>query len=99
MDLLRLLHSREALALGTSGRGSSCPVLLFVLRYYAKYLLQELKKAGVVKMAASPCYEVLRQYDETTTAICVIFYAISEKRANINQTATAIFQHRNTVLE
>ena len=31
----------------------------------AETILQELKKAGVDKMAASPCYEVLRQYDET----------------------------------
>mgnify|MGYP000234759347 CR=1 FL=1 len=62
-------------------------------------VLQELKKAGVVKMAASPCYEVLRQYDETHNGdLCYIFMQFLKNGRNINQTATAIFQHRNTVL-
>ena len=92
-------QAREALALGTSEEETPVQSFYSFSDYYAKYLLQELKKAGVVKMAASPCYEVLRQYDETHNGdLCYIFYAISEKRANINQTATAIFQHRNTVL-
>ena len=53
----------------------------------------------MVKMAASPCYEVLRQYDETHNGdLCYIFMQFLKNGRNINQTATAIFQHRNTVL-
>ena len=63
------------------------------------YILQELKKSGVDKMAASPCYEVLRQYDETHTGdLCYIFMQFLKNGRNVNQTSTAIFQHRNTVL-
>ena len=50
-------------------------------------------------MAASPCYEVLRQYDETHNGdLCYIFYAISEKRAKYQPDSHRYFQHRNTVL-
>ena len=65
----------------------------------AETILQELKKAGVDKMAASPCYEVLRQYDETHNGdLCYIFMQFLKNGRNVNQTSTAIFQHRNTVL-
>ena len=92
-------QAREALALGTSGEEAPAPSFYSFSDYYAKYLLQELKKTGVVKMAASPCYEVLRQYDETHNGdLCYIFMQFLKYGRNINQTATAIFQHRNTVL-
>ena len=92
-------QAREALALGTSGEEAPAPSFYSFSDYYAKYLLQELKKTGVVKMAASPCYEVLRQYDETHNGdLCYIFMQFLKNGRNINQTATAIFQHRNTVL-
>lgn len=92
-------QAREALALGTSEEETPVQSFYSFSDYYAKYLLQELKKAGVVKMAASPCYEVLRQYDETHNGdLCYIFMQFLKNGRNINQTATAIFQHRNTVL-
>ena len=85
-------QAREALALGTSGEEAPAPSFYSFSDYYAKYLLQELKKTGVVKMAASPCYEVLRQYDETHNGdLCYIFMQFLKNGRNINQTATAIF--------
>ena len=97
--ILKNNSENESLALGTSEEETPVQSFYSFSDYYAKYLLQELKKAGVVKMAASPCYEVLRQYDETHNGdLCYIFMQFLKNGRNINQTATAIFQHRNTVL-
>ena len=85
-------QAREALALGTSGEEAPAPSFYSFSDYYAKYLLQELKKTGVVKMAASPCYEVLRQYDETPQRRSVLyFYAISEKTGEISTRQPPLF--------
>ncbi|MCI6537116.1 MAG: helix-turn-helix domain-containing protein [Lachnospiraceae bacterium] len=92
-------QAREALASGTARADAQTPGFYHFSDYYARYLLQELKKAGVAKMTASPCYEVLRQYDETHNGdLCFIFMQFLKNGRNVNQTAAAIFQHRNTVL-
>ncbi len=67
-------QAREALAIGTS-KTEGDPTFLIFSDVYMLYILQELKKAGVDKMAASPCYEVLRQYDETHNGdLCYICF-------------------------
>lgn len=66
-------QAREALALGTSGEEVPAPSFYSFSDYYAKYLLQELKKTGVVKMAASPVTKYSASMMRPTTAICVIF--------------------------
>ena len=92
-------QAREALNIGATGSENGAPAFYHFSSIYARYLLQELKKAGVDKMMASPCYEVLRQYDETHNGdLCYIFMQFLKNGRNVNQTATAIFQHRNTVL-
>ena len=92
-------QAREALAIGTSKTEGGAPTFHYFSDVYMLYILQELKKAGVDKMAASPCYEVLRQYDETHNGdLCYIFMQFLKNGRNVNQTSTAIFQHRNTVL-
>ena len=100
MDLpTAAIQAREALNLATSGSENSTPAFYHFSSSYTRYLLQELKKAGMDKIMASPSYEVLRQYDETHNGdLCYIFMQFLKNGRNINQTATAIFQHRNTVL-
>jgi hypothetical protein len=66
---------------------------------YLYYLLEEMKKNQTQKMIESPSYIVLKKYDEANhTDLCDIFMRYLENGRNINQTSTAIFLHRNTVL-
>lgn len=92
-------QAREALQISSSRTDHTAPAFYYFSNVFTLYLLQELKKAGIDKMAASPCYEVLRQYDETHNGdLCYIFMQFLKNGRNVNQTSAAIFQHRNTVL-
>ena len=67
--------------------------------YYIYYLLKELKKNTPMSMIESPGYAVLKKYDEENHSdLCDVFMRYLENGRNINQTAAAIFLHRNTVL-
>lgn len=100
MDLpTAVAQAREALTLGTAQQENSTRPFYYFSDISALYILQKLKKAGVAKMAASPCYEMLRQYDQTHNGdLCYIFMQFLKNGRNINQTSAAIFLHRNTVL-
>lgn len=63
------------------------------------YMLRELKRTIPIKMISSPCYTLLRQYDaEKGTDLCEVFMEYLKNGRNINQTSSAIYLHRNTVL-
>lgn len=66
---------------------------------YIHYMLRELKKATPMKMLSSPCYTLLKQYDEEKGSdLCGLFMQFLKNGCNINQTSAAVFLHRNTVL-
>lgn len=66
---------------------------------YIHYMLRELKKSTPMKVLSSPCYTLLKQYDAAKDGdLCDIFMQFLKNGRNINQTAAAIFLHRNTVL-
>ena len=62
-----------------------------------RYILHNLKEDSM-KLIKSPHYHLLKQYDEThNTDLCDIYIEYLKNGRNINQTASAIFMHRNTV--
>ena len=62
-----------------------------------RYILHNLKKDSI-KLIESPHYHLLKQYDQThNTDLCEIYIEYLKNARNINQTAAAIFMHRNTV--
>lgn len=62
-----------------------------------RYILHNLKKDSI-KLIESPHYHLLKQYDqEHNTDLCEIYIEYLKNGRNINQTASAIFMHRNTV--
>lgn len=66
---------------------------------YVSYLLKEVKRNLPMKMIESPYYMALKQYDaEHNSNLCEVFMSYLENGRNINQTSTAIYLHRNTVL-
>ncbi len=66
---------------------------------YIHYILRELRKSTPMKMLSSPCYTLLKQYDEKKGSdLCDVFMHFLKNGRSINQTSAAIFLHRNTVL-
>lgn len=62
-----------------------------------QYILANLKKDSI-KLMESPHYQLLKQYDlEHHTNLCEIYIKYLKNNGNINQTASEIFMHRNTV--
>lgn len=62
-----------------------------------QYILRNLKKDSM-KLIESPHYHLLKQYDQKhNTDLCEIYIEYLKNGRNINQTASAIFMHRNTV--
>ena len=62
-----------------------------------RYILHNLKKDSI-KLIESPHYHLLKQYDQKhNTDLCEIYLEYLKNGRNINQTASAIFMHRNTV--
>ena len=63
------------------------------------FVLRELEKLELLDMIESPEYHVLKQYDTVhNNNMCDIFMEYLQNGHNINQTATTVFLHRNTVL-
>lgn len=63
------------------------------------FVLRELEKMELIDMIESPEYHVLKQYDMMhNNNLCDIFIEYLQSGHNVNQTATAVFLHRNTVL-
>ncbi|MCQ2507179.1 MAG: helix-turn-helix domain-containing protein [Dorea sp.] len=66
---------------------------------YLRSLLEKLAENHMDQHYMSPEYELLKRYDqEHNTDFCMIYMKYLENGRNINQTANAIFLHRNTVL-
>lgn len=66
---------------------------------YLNSFLEQMKENGFLEYYTSPDYEILKQYDSThNTDLCDLYMKYLENGSNINQTASATFLHRNTVL-
>lgn len=92
------IQCKETLLLGKAGCEHTNKFYNFA-DYHTHYLLKELKQHVPMKMMSSPCYTILKQYDiEHHTDLCDVFMQYLKNGRNINQTSSATFMHRNTVL-
>lgn len=88
-----VIQCKEALKLSSSTSNRFC----YFEDVTFRYILHNLKKDSM-KLIESPHYHLLKQYDlKHNTDLCEIYIEYLKNGCNINQTAGAIFMHRNTV--
>lgn len=94
MDLpAAVIQCKETLKLSPS----TSNVFYYFENVTFRYILHNLKKDSI-KLIESPHYHLLKQYDlKHNTDLCEIYIEYLKNGRNINQTAGAIFMHRNTV--